>query len=357
MNEIFQKSIEPGSSFDDYLLRPGYSDFTPDRASLRSELAPGLTLELPILSAAMDTVSEGKMGAAMARAGGCAVIHKNLPPARQAEEVAFVKSSGGIVAAAVGVGEKEIDRAKLLVDSGADALVVDTAHGHSKGVGDTVAALRKLYPKLTIIAGNVATAEGALFLESAGASVIKVGMGPGSICTTRLVSGCGVPQLYAIYDAVRALEGRIPVIADGGIRSSGDVVKAIAAGASAVMLGSMLAGTDEAPGNIIDIDGKKYKNYRGMGSKAAMKLGSADRYGQGKFEEKKRVAEGVESLLPCKGAVGAILDELAGGLRIGMGYVGAHNIAELWAKSRFEKISATSIAENKPHVFGVGIGK
>jgi IMP dehydrogenase len=348
---LSEKSILPGSSFDDYLIVPAYSEHRPAQVAINTRLAEGLLLDLPILAAAMDTISESAMGLAMGRAGGMAVIHKNMTPERQLEEVKVVTDAGFPVAAAVSVGEKEFARAQTIVDnSPISAIVVDTAHGHSKGVGDMVKTLRGRYPKLCIIAGNVATAAGALYLEECGASVVKVGIGPGSICTTRQVTGCGVPQLFAVYDAAKALDGRIAVIADGGIRESGDITKALAAGASAVMLGSVLAATRETPGDVIKVGDKKYKGYRGMGSIPAMTQGSKDRYGQGEIDDaKKLVPEGVEALVPYKGSVDDILYKMAGGLRSGMGMTGAKDLWALWEKAQFMKITPSAILESHVH--------
>lgn len=346
-----EKAILPGSSFDDYLLEPAYSEHIPSEVSISMTLAERFRLELPIFSAAMDTVSESKMAIAMARAGGIAVIHKNMTVEEQASEVKKVVDGRYLVAGAVGVSDKEMVRAAALMDAGVTALVVDTSHGHSKNVGNAVAALRKKFPNTCIIAGNVATGDGAKFLEDAGASIVKVGIGPGSICTTRQVTGAGVPQLYAIYDAARALDGRIPVIADGGIKFSGDITKALAAGASAVMLGSMLAGTEETPGEVIKLENdKKFKQYRGMGSIPAMQKGSADRYMQdGVKDAQKLVPEGIEALVPYKGPVADLLHQLAGGLRAGMGLVGAADIGQMWEKAKFLQITYSSRIESLPH--------
>ncbi|MDR0319330.1 MAG: IMP dehydrogenase [Rickettsiales bacterium] len=354
--KLIEKNILSGSSFDDYLIVPGYSAVVPSDVStsitlLNKKYGTRLQLRLPIFSAAMDTVSEARMGIAMSKSGGIAVIHKNMTPEQQAAEVEKVKIKRCKVAAATGVGKKGVKRAGLLIDAGVDAIVIDSSHGHSKNVGDTVAALRKKFPHLNIIAGNVATAEGALFLEQAGASIVKVGIGPGSICTTRQVTGCGIPQLDAVYDVARAMDGRVPVIADGGIRYSGDITKALSAGASAVMLGSMLAGTEETPGEVMkNMEGKKYKQYRGMGSIPAMMKGSADRYGQGNIKNsKKLVAEGIEAFVPYKEEVAKLLFQLSGGLRAGMGLVGAKCIMELWSKAKFRQITFASRLESLTH--------
>lgn len=335
-------------SFDDVLIKPMYSGITPDKVSLESNLA-GMQLKIPIFSAAMDTVSESQMGIAMADFGGCAVIHKNMTIARQVKEVKEVIDNNMMVAAAIGATGNSFERAEELIKAGATAITVDTAHGHSKNVIEMVKRLRRQFPSLIIIAGNIATPEGGMALRNAGASIVKVGIGPGSICTTRIVSGCGVPQLSAIYDVARALKGTIPIIADGGIRTSGDAVKALAAGAHAIMLGSMLAGTDEAPGKVIIKNGEKHKSYRGMGSKSAMEAGSADRYSLDKVESDKRVPEGIEAYVKYKGPVATILCQMDGGIRSGFGYTGAKDIEELHKKVKFIRITAAGLAESHPH--------
>jgi len=253
-----------------------------------------------------------------------------------------------LVGAAVGTGKDTFERVEALVKAGVDVVVVDTAHGHSKKVIETVKAIKKAYPELQVIAGNVATAEATEELIKAGADAVKVGIGPGSICTTRIVAGIGVPQLTAILDCAQvAKKYDIPIIADGGIRYSGDIVKALAAGAESVMLGSIFAGTEESPGETVLYQGRKYKVYRGMGSIGAMKSGSADRYFQS--ENQKFVPEGVEGMVPYKGAVKDVVYQLVGGLRAGMGYVGARTIKELQQKAKFIKVTQASIKESHPH--------
>ena len=255
------------------------------------------------------------------------------------------------VGAAISVGESAIDRAEGLIKAGVDVLIVDTAHGHSKSVIDTVKILRKKYKDLQIIAGNIATSEAADDLISAGVNAVKVGIGPGSICTTRIVAGIGVPQLSAILQVVKGLkQKKVPVIADGGIKNSGDVVKALAAGASSVMMGNLLGGTDETPGRVEYIGGKMFKVYRGMGSLEAMEHGSKDRYGQSHIDEKQKlVPEGVSGRITYKGSVDRILYQMAGGLSSGMGYCGAKTIPELQKKANLVKISPASLKENHPH--------
>ncbi|MBE3597105.1 MAG: IMP dehydrogenase [Hydrogenibacillus sp.] len=467
------KFSREGLTFDDVLVVPRASDVLPNEVETKTTLGK-LTLHIPIISAAMDTVTESAMAIAMAREGGLGVIHKNMTVERQAEEVDRVKRSESgvitnpfsltpeatladaeaimskyrisgvpivddkmrlvgiltnrdlrferdlgrpvgevmtkdglitapvgttleeaeailrrhkieklplvdedgrlrglitikdiekaiqfpnaakdaagrlIVAAAVGVGRAERERAEALVASGADALVVDTAHGHARSVLDTVRELSRAYPEVTLIAGNVATGEGAEALFLAGADVVKVGVGPGSICTTRVVAGVGMPQITAIYEAASVARrlGKA-IIADGGIKYSGDIVKAIAAGADAVMLGSLLAGAAESPGEEEIYQGRRFKTYRGMGSLGAMKAGGADRYfqtGRSKF-----VPEGVEGRVPYKGPVAEILYQLVGGLRSGMGYAGARDIRALKEETTFVRITGAGLIESHPH--------
>ena len=285
------------------------------------------------------------MAIAMAKAGGIGVIHKNMAAKDQAHEVALVKAQGFKVAAGAGITTDIMERVSLLVEAGADAIVLDSAHGHTKGVIDALKKVKEAFPGVDVVVGNIATASAAQDLVKAGADALKVGIGPGSICTTRIGAGVGVPQLSAIADVASAA-GDVPVIADGGLRYSGDIVKALAAGASTVMCGSMFAGTDEAPGEIVEVDGVKMKGYRGMGSIDAMQSGSADRYfqkGGGKL-----VPEGVVARVPWKGSVQDVLFQLAGGLRSGMGYTGSSTIEDLH-KAVFVKISPATVKENHPH--------
>ncbi|ABQ14183.1 IMP dehydrogenase [Dichelobacter nodosus] len=473
--------IEEALTFDDVLLVPDYSEVLPRSVDLKVKIARGITLNIPVLSAAMDTVSESRLAIALAQMGGIAVIHKNMSPQRQAAEVRKVKrfESGivrdplttsadvtigevrriisehnfsglpvlengkliGIVtrrdiryteddkkvrevmttqeklitvkegasqqeikallqnhriekllmvddnfalkglvtvkdlrssrdypnacrdsneslrvAAAIGTGADSEERIELLTAAGVDMIVVDTAHGHSKGVIDRVQALRKSHPDLVIVGGNIATADAAIALADAGADVVKVGIGPGSICTTRIIAGVGVPQISAISNVVNAMKGRdVKVIADGGLRYSGDIAKAIAAGAHAVMIGSLLAGTEESPGEVEVFQGRAYKAYRGMGSLGAMNAGSADRYFQGGEKPEKYVPEGIEGRVPYKGSVSGVIEQLMGGLRSGMGYVGCHNLAEMREKPRFVRISSAGMQES--HVHDVTITK
>ncbi|HER5551988.1 inosine 5'-monophosphate dehydrogenase [Streptococcus pyogenes] len=473
------KFLKKGYTFDDVLLIPAESHVLPNEVDLKTKLADNLTLNIPIITAAMDTVTGSKMAIAIARAGGLGVIHKNMSITEQAEEVRKVKRSENgviidpffltpehkvseaeelmqryrisgvpivetlanrklvgiitnrdmrfisdynapisehmtsehlvtaavgtdletaerilhehrieklplvdnsgrlsglitikdiekviefphaakdefgrlLIAAAVGVTSDTFERAEALFEAGADAIVIDTAHGHSAGVLRKIAEIRAHFPNRTLIAGNIATAEGARALYDAGVDVVKVGIGPGSICTTRVVAGVGVPQVTAIYDAAAvAREYGKTIIADGGIKYSGDIVKALAAGGNAVMLGSMFAGTDEAPGETEIYQGRKFKTYRGMGSIAAMKKGSSDRYFQGSVNEaNKLVPEGIEGRVAYKGAASDIVFQMLGGIRSGMGYVGAGDIQELHENAQFVEMSGAGLIESHPH--------
>ncbi len=474
--EIDGIPIRDALTFDDVLLVPAASQVLPRDVSLRTRLTREIALNLPFVSAAMDTVTEHETAICMAQNGGLGVVHRNLPPAVQAAEVAKVKrfEAGLIVdpvtmrpeqlirearrimaqhrisgvpvtkdgkavgiltnrdlrfvrdddqpisnvmtpreklvtvppgtqlerckellhehriekllvvdehddlrglltikdieknerfpsaakdefgrlrcGAAVGVGPDRLERAQGLFDAGVDVLVVDTAHGHSQLVLDTLVELRRLFPSMPMVGGNVATAEGAEALIKSGASAVKVGVGPGSICTTRVVTGVGVPQLTAVMDAARvAARFDIPVISDGGVKFSGDAVKALAGGASTVMIGSLFAGTDEAPGETVLYQGRTYKLYRGMGSLGAMADGSRDRYFQGDVEAAKLVPEGIEGRVPYRGSLTSNVHQMVGGLRAGMGYVGAADLGELRQKARFVRISQASLQESHVH--------
>jgi len=343
---LADRIIPDGITFDDVLLCPAWSEVLPREVALDGHFSRHIPLARPFASAAMDTVTEGRMALAMAKAGGIGVIHKNMSAERQAQEVALVKEQGLRVAAGVGITPDVLTRVEKLVRAGVDAVVLDSAHGHSKGVTDALRAIKAAYPALDVVVGNIATAQAARDLMDAGADGLKVGIGPGSICTTRIVAGVGVPQLTAIADVASVAGGRIPIIADGGLRYSGDVVKALAAGADCVMCGSMFAGTDEAPGEIEEIDGVKMKAYRGMGSIDAMQAGSADRYFQ--KDAKKLVPEGVVARVAYKGPVAEVLYQLEGGLRSGMGYCGARNLEALH-RAKFIRISPATVRENHPH--------
>jgi IMP dehydrogenase len=471
---IHNKIVETAITFDDVLLVPSYSEVLPNQVSLKSRLTDKITLNVPIVSAAMDTVTEADLAIALARVGGLGFIHKNMTIAEQAAQVNRVKRSENgmisdpvtlskdhtlgeakemmskykisglpvvdadnvligiitnrdvkyqenlgmkveeimtkenlitsdkdtnlekakeillknrveklpivdkdnklvglitikdidnqleypnankdqngrlIVGAGVGVGEDTLDRIEALVKAGVDIVAIDSAHGHSKGVLDRIAEIRKAYPDLDLVGGNIVTAEAAKDLIAAGANVLKVGVGPGSICTTRVVAGVGVPQLSAIYNVYEyAKSQNVTVIADGGIKLSGDIVKAIASGAGAVMLGSLLAGTDEAPGEEIIFQGRKFKSYQGMGSLSAMKRGGKERYFQS--EAKKFVPEGIEGRVPHKGKLEDVIFQLTGGLRAGMGYCGAKDIETLQKDSKLVMITGSGLKESHPH--------
>lgn len=471
-----EKFVGEGLTYDDVLLVPSYSNVLPRETSLRTYFSRNIQLNIPIVSAGMDTVTESRMAIAIAQEGGIGVLHKNMTIGKQAAEVRKVKRAengmiidpvtihdeatvrealmvmdeyhiGGIpvvnadnvlvgivtsrdlrfergldrpitevmtkenlittteftnfdkaaeilqqhkieklpvvdknfhlvglitykdiikikarpnackdqhgrlrVAAAVGVAANTMERAAALVDAGVDALVIDTAHGHSQGVINMTRQIRERYPNIDIVAGNIATKEAALALVEAGADAIKVGIGPGSICTTRVIAGIGVPQLTAVMDVASALKGTgVPVIADGGIRYTGDIVKAIAAGASSIMAGSLFAGVDESPGDTIIFEGRKFKTYRGMGSLEAMQCGSKDRYFQDMEDDiKKLVPEGIAGRVPYKGSLSEVIYQMVGGLRSGMGYTGSRTIDDL-KNAKFIKITAAGATESHPH--------
>lgn len=359
-------------TFDDVLLVPQYSEITPDMADVSTKLTNTFKMNVPFLSAAMDTVSEHKLVTALALAGGLGVIHKNMSIADQAKEVEMVKNyefdneknkrvlidkKGRLcVGAAIGVTADMMDRVHALMDAGVDVFVLDSAHGDSKNIINAIKNLRLEYPRMELIAGNVATYEGALDLMKAGASAVKVGMGPGSICTTRIIAGIGVPQLQAVMDCARASkEMNVPIIADGGIKYSGDVVKALAAGANTVMLGGLFATCEEAPGDIYESNGKKYRTYRGMGSIEAMAKGSTDRYFQ--TGHKKFVAEGVQGIVEVKTTVEELVFQLVGGLKAGMGYCGSKDIPTLQEKGTFIKITNNALLESHPHDISIDKGE
>lgn len=368
MSKWTTKFVKEGLTFDDVLLIPAESHVLPNEVNLHTQLAPNLKLNIPLISAGMDTVTEGAMAIAIALQGGLGVIHKNMSISAQAGEIANVKNvvvpanitkaavdddNRLLVAAAIGVTSDTFERAEALLEKGADAIVIDTAHGHSAGVLRKIKEIRDHFPNITLIAGNVATGDATRALFDAGVDIVKVGIGPGSICTTRVVAGVGVPQITAIYDAATAArEYDKPIIADGGMKYSGDIVKALAAGGNAVMLGSMLSGTTEAPGEIFESNGRKYKTYRGMGSVGAMAQahGSSDRYFQGGVNEaNKLVPEGVEARVEYKGDVSDIVFQIIGGLRSGMGYVGAATINDLRENAQFVKITNAGLRESHPH--------
>lgn len=361
---MMQKIVMDGITFDDVLLIPQKSEVLPYEVDLKTKITPKITLKIPFMSAAMDTVTNGKMAIMMAQLGGVGVIHKNFTVAEQVNEVQKVKKQNAkhypealinekgqyIVGAAVSTGDNELTlkRVQKLIDAGVDFIVVDSAHGHSAKVISLIKILRTEFSDLEIIAGNIATTQAAKDLVEAGANAVKVGIGPGSICTTRVIAGVGVPQISALLEVGNyCLANDIPYIADGGIKYSGDVTKALGAGASAVMLGNMLAGTIEAPGELIDIDGQTYKTYVGMGSIVAMKRGSSDRYFQKK--DQKLVPEGIESIIPTKGSVADVIYQLVGGLRSGMGYTGNATIQALQKNAQFVRITNAGLIESHTH--------
>ena len=345
---------------------PAYSQVVPAKVKLHTQLTPKIKLNIPICAAAMDTVCEEKMALALAKLGGIGFIHKNMTIEDQAlmitnikklrvddqETMAAIDNQGRyLVGAAVGVSEQTLERVDALVKAEVDIISVDSAHGHSKGVIDAVRLIRQKYPDLDLIGGNIVTAQAAIDLVYAGANVVKVGVGPGSICTTRVVAGVGVPQLTAVNDVFQVAKTyKIGVIADGGIKLSGDIVKALAAGSDCVMLGGLLAGCDEAPGEVLIINDKKYKSYVGMGSLSAMQRGSSDRYFQGgKKELSKLVPEGIEAMVPYKGSVIDVVYQMMGGLRSGMGYCGCETVSDLKDKAQFVSISNAGLKESHPH--------
>ena len=413
MSFINEKVQPEGLTFDDVLLVPAYSEVLPREVSVVTRFSRNIQLNIPIVSAAMDTVTEAPLAIALAREGGIGVIHKNMSIAEQAAHVRKVKRAengmiydpitiskddtvgdalalmkenkiGGIPVVApdqhlIGIvtnrdlrfqrdmnrkidevmtkeglvtthNSDVMDRVKALVDEDVDAVVLDTAHGHSVNVKNTLHKIKAVYPDLEVVVGNIATAEAAEFLISNGADGVKVGIGPGSICTTRVIAGVGVPQLSAIYGAASvARKYGIPVIADGGLRYSGDIVKALAAGGDCVMIGSMFAGTEEAPGETIIYNGRKFKSYRGMGSLDAMKAGSADRYFQkGDVNINKLVPEGIVARVPFKGMLSETVFQLVGGIRAGMGYCGARDIEAL-KQAQFIRITSSGMQESHPH--------
>ncbi|HSW96662.1 MAG TPA: IMP dehydrogenase [Candidatus Saccharimonadales bacterium] len=385
-----------GLTFDDILLLPGYSDFSRADIDLSTQVTKTLRIKIPLVSAPMDTVTEASLAIKLAELGGLGIIHRNLSVADQADQVAQVKQNGLIVGAAVGGSEGFQDRVAALVKAGGDVLVVDTAHGFAIQILETIKHIKQTYPHIQVISGNIATFDGAIASIEAGADALRVGMGPGAICTTRIISGMGVPQVLAIQETVRAAKGKgVPVIADGGIKYSGDMVKALALGASSVMMGSFFAATEEAPGKVLelersqvprrfqsvfdkkknlpapsvqedmslatspnlerinDVEVYKFKEYRGMGSIGAMEKGaeikSEDEYHGKNYKDRVLVAEGVEGLVPVKGSVQQLVDQAVGGIKSGLYYIGAKTISELQEKAKFIQITQASLAESHPH--------
>ena len=344
-------SIKEALTFDDVLILPRYSSVLPSKTDISFKLTNKITLKVPFLSSAMDTVTESKMAIAIGQEGGIGIIHRNLNINNQSLEVKKVKNKKLLVGAAVGTNKEDLFRAKSLVDSGTDLIVIDTAHGHSEKVLNTLSKLKKVVGNIPICVGNIATGEAAKKLYDSGADIIKVGIGPGSICTTRMVAGIGVPQISAIMDVKKAInKKKIKIISDGGIKFSGDIAKALAAGADAIMMGSIFAGTDESPGKKFKIGGKIFKQYRGMGSIGAMSAGSASRYFQNNQQDKSKfVPEGVEGRVEYKGKVSKIIYQLQGGLRSSMGYIGAKNLSEINKRAKFVKITKAGFYESMVH--------
>ena len=344
-------SIKDSLTFDDVSLVPQESSVVPNETITKITLHKRLNLQIPLISSAMDTVTESKMAIAIAKMGGIGVIHRNLSVDFQVSEIKKVKKENFLVGAAIGVNNNDLDRVKKLIESNVDLIVIDTAHGHTQKVSKMIYKVKKITKKIPLCAGNIATGKAAKFLASCGVDIVKVGIGPGSICTTRLVAGVGVPQLSAILDVKKALgKSKTKIISDGGIKFSGDLAKAIAAGADAVMIGSLFSGTTESPGKILKRKGKLYKIFRGMGSAGAMSVGSADRYYQKKFKDiSKFVPEGVEGIVKFKGPVNKIIYNLTGGLRSSMGYLGAKTINDLQRRGEFVKISKAGFYESMVH--------
>ena len=344
--------IKEALTFDDVTMAPKYSGVLPSEVDTSTKLSANLTLKIPLLSSAMDTVTESKMAIAIAKAGGIGVIHRNLNIKKQIEEIRKVKKQGLLVGAAVGAGPLELKRAEAILKEQINLIVVDTAHGHSKKVAEIVKAIKKIKTKkTTLCAGNIATADAAKFLIKLGVDIVKVGIGPGSICTNRLVAGIGVPQLSAILAVKQGIKNnKTKIISDGGIKYSGDIAKALSAGADAVMIGSLFAGSTETPGKLIKKNGKLFKSFRGMGSVGAMNKGSADRYFQKKQKDSsKYVPEGVEGFVKYKGDVKNIIYKLIGGLKSSMGYLGAKKVLYLKTKPNFVKITKAGFYESMVH--------
>ncbi len=363
--------FSPGITFDDILLLPGYADFSRSDVTLTTPLTRNIQLTLPLISSPMDTVTESEMAIALARLGGIGIIHRNLSIQDQADEVKKVISQKLLVGAAVGAGKGFEERVKALVKAKVRVIVVDSAHGYTKQVIEAVSFIKKTYPTMEVIGGSIATANGAKALINAGADGLRVGMGPGAICTTRIISGMGVPQVTALMETVPVGKAAgVPVIADGGIKYSGDIVKALALGASSVMMGSYFASSVESPGKKVEFskeqvpqrfqsifqkDQKTYlfKEYRGMGSIGAMEKGTAikaeDEFHGKNYGDRVLVAEGVEGFVPVKGTVQQLVEQAMGGIKSGMFYVGAKNLQELEEKARFVQITQASLSESHPH--------
>lgn len=356
-------NFKKGLTFDDLLLVPQYSSVLPSEVDVSTQLTPKIKLKIPIISIHMDTVTEWQMAAAMAQAGAIGIIHRNCSIEYEVKQVKKVKRIKGKSSqatidkkgflqtiAAIGAGKEAVKRGKALIKTGVDLLAIDVSHGDSKNVIETILVLKRQFPKQEIIGGNVATSEGVKHLAQTGVEAIKVGVGNGTICTTRIVSGVGVPQMTALFDTISAgRKYKVGIIADGGIKYSGEIVKALATGAVAVCLGSLLAGCKEAPGKLIKINGKKYKQYRAMGSTAALlegKTGNRYNYKRGSVS---KISQGIEGAVLYKGPVTKVLAQLVGGLQSGMGFVGARSLSELAQKAKFLQITPASLAESHPH--------
>lgn len=366
-----RNSLYLGLTFDDILLIPEYSDFSRGEITLETRLTKKITLKAPFVSSPMDTVTGSGLAIALAEVGGIGIIHRNLTIDDQVQEVSKVKDAKLLVGAAIGVNKGYQERVEALIKAKADVICIDSAHGYTNLMIDAVKHIKKTYPNIEVIAGNVATYEGAKALAEAGADAIRVGMGPGAICTTRIISGMGIPQFTAVLETSRAAdELGVPVIADGGIKYSGDMVKALAAGASTVMMGSFFAAALEAPGKVIDLPADKvparfksiikkdvpsykFKEYRAMGSIGAMKEGarikSEDEFHGKSYKDRVMIAEGVESLVPVKGTIKQICDQAVGGIKSGMYYVGAKTIDDLHKNAEFVQITQASLTESHPH--------
>ena len=344
-------AIKEALTFDDVLLVPRYSSVLPSETNLNIDLGKNLKLKIPFLSSAMDTVTESNMAIAIGQKGGLGIIHRNLSINEQYKEIKKVKKKNLIVGAAVGTADDDLTRTKSILDAGVDLIVIDTAHGHSEKVIKILRKIKKIRSQTPICVGNIASGEAALKLYNEGADILKVGIGPGSICTTRMIAGIGVPQITAVLEVKNYMKNKkIKIISDGGIKFSGDIVKALAAGADALMMGSIFAGTDESPGKKFKFKKKFYKSYRGMGSIGAMSAGSSNRYFQKNHKDKSKfVPEGVEARVPYKGSVEEILYQLQGGLRSSMGYIGAKMIKEIKKKAKFIKITKAGFYESMVH--------
>ena len=343
--------IKEALTFDDVLLLPRHSTILPNQTNISLNLSKKLKLNVPFLSAAMDTVTEYEMALEMAKQGGLGIIHRNLSAQEQSLQVKKIKKKNLKVGAAIGTNSNDIYRAKLLSDNDVDMIIVDTAHGDSKKVFQTVYNIKKINKRNLICVGNIATGEAANSLYNVGADIVKVGIGPGSICTTRMIAGIGVPQITALSNVKKKLKKKnIKIISDGGIKFSGDIIKAIAAGADAIMMGSIFAGTKESPGKKFKIRNKYYKNYRGMGSIGAMSAGSSNRYFQDNFKDRSKfIAEGVEGRVEYKGPLSKIIYQLQGGLRSSMGYIGAKNLKDIKKNAKFIKITKAGFYESMVH--------